>query len=160
MKNINWKTLILAVITAILGNIGINQTGVLDSEVSAPQSVAMAASPGYTDFSDLATDNGNCQTSRFCAIYEVAAWWNQPVKIGGNSLAEYSFDVKTSFVKSVVISDNYTNEKAITALQKQPPYTGWKVDKVISKRFIQYIKYPSSGGEKPEPLPEEPPITE
>lgn len=156
MKNINWKTLILAVIAAILGNIGINQSGVLESEADAPK-LALSAAPTSTDFSDLATDNGNCQTAKFCAIYEVSAWWNQPVKIGGSGLAEYDFQVKTSYAKSVVITDAYTNEKAIAALQKEPPYPGWKVDKVISKRFVQYIKYPSTGGEKPEP---EKPITE
>ena len=160
-KNFNWKTFFLAVITALLAGIGVDKSGVLDN-APEPQTeqTALAAAPLITDFSNLATDDGNCQTARFCAIYEVYAFWSQPVKIGGGGTLEYSFDVKTPYTKSIVITNDYTNAKAIAALQKEPPYTGWKVDKVISKKFVQYIKYPSSGGDKPEPEPKEPPITE
>jgi hypothetical protein len=158
MKNINWKTLILAVIAAILGNIGINQSGVLNSEVVAePQAVALAA-PLSPDLYALADDGANCKP--YCAIYEVAAFWKQPVSIGGGATPGYEFTVLTPYKLAVLITGNYDNTKAVKELEKIAPYPGWKVDKIAYKKFVQYIKYPSSGGDKPQPEPEEPPITE
>lgn len=154
MKNINWKTLILAVIAAILGNIGINQSGVLDSEVPAqPQSVALAA-PLSPDLYALADDGASCKP--YCAIYEVTAFWKQPVSIGGGAAPGYEFTVLTPYTLAVLITGAYDNTKAVAALEKIAPYPGWKVDKVANKKFVQWIKQPSRGDDGPTPVPDPP----
>ena len=153
-KNINWKTLILAVIAAILGNIGINTSGILDSEVVAqPQSVALAA-PLSPELYALADDGANCKP--YCAIYEVTAFWKQPVSIGGGATPGYEFTVLTPYTLAVLITGNYENTKAVAALEKIAPYPGWKVDKIAYKKFVQWIKYPSRRDDEPTPVPDPP----
>lgn len=153
-KNINWKTLILAVIAAILGNIGINTSGILDSEVVAqPQSVALAA-PLSPELYALADDGANCKP--YCAIYEVTAFWKQPVSIGGGATPGYEFTVLTPYTLAVLITGNYENTKAVAALEKIAPYPGWKVDKIAYKKFVQWTKYPSRGDDEPTPVPDPP----
>jgi hypothetical protein len=157
-KNFNWKTFFLTVLTALLAGIGVDQSGILDSEATAyPQAVAMAAplSPDLYAMADAGTD---CKP--YCAIYEVTAFWKQPIGIGGGATPGYNFTVLTPYRLAVLITGNYEDGKAVAALEKIAPYPGWKVDKIAYKKFVQWIKYPSSSGDKPEPEPKEPPVTE
>ena len=153
-KNFNFKTFFLTVITALLAGIGVDKSGILDSEVPAqPQSVALAA-PLSPDLYALADDGTNCKP--YCAIYEVTAFWKQPVSIGGGATPGYEFTVLTPYTLAVLITGNYENTKAVAALEKIAPYPGWKVDKIAYKKFVQWIKYPSRGDDEPTPVPDPP----
>ena len=153
-KNFNFKTFFLTVITALLAGIGVDKSGVLDSEVPAqPQSVALAA-PLSPELYALADDGTNCKP--YCAIYEVTAFWKQPVSIGGGSVPGYEFTVLTPYTLVVLITGNYENAKAVAALEKIAPYPGWKVDKIAYKKSVQWIKYPSRGDDEPTPVPDPP----
>lgn len=157
-KNFNWKTFFLTVITALLAGIGVDKSGVLDTEQQATteqiKAFALAAAPlADADAQALANDNAGCNP--YCAIYKVTAFWRQPLTIVGNGTPEYKFTVLTPFTQSVLITGAYTNAGAIIELEKAPSYPGWKVDKIASKEFVQWVKRPNSGGGQT-PVPDPP----